>query len=92
MALAIAFVLAMSKVLRGQHQSALQAEKAGLAPENSFPLRVALCTIIAITLLGAGVMLSTGNHKGVFLLAPAAITGFLFCFIEAWVLLIEIDR
>ena len=92
LALAIAFVISMSKVLHGQHRSALQVEKAGLAPENSFRFRFLLCTIIAITLLGAGVTLSAGNEKGIFLMAPAAITAFLFCFIEAWVLLIEIDR
>ncbi len=90
--LAIAFSIVMAKVLHGQHRSALQAEKAGLAPENSFRFRIFLCKIIAIALLGAGMTLSAGHEKGAFFLAPAAVTGFLFCFMEAWVLLIEIDR
>ena len=90
--LAIAFAIVIAKVLRGQRQAALQAVKTGVSPVNSFQYRFLLCTIFAISLLGTGVTLSAGNEKGVFFLVPAAVTGFLFCFVEAWVLLIEIDR
>ncbi len=90
--LSVAFGLVIGKVLVGQRQTAVQAEESGLSPAHSFWFRVVLCSIIAISLLGAGVTLATGRDAGVFLLVPAAITGFLFCFMEAWVLLIEIDR
>jgi hypothetical protein len=40
----------------------------------------------------AGIVLATGEEKGAFFIAPAMIAGFFLAFVEAWVLLIEIDR
>ena len=90
--LAIAFATVIGKVLHSQREQAIQVVKAGLAPGNSFRFRLATCAFTAIALLAAGATLSLGHEKGVFLLVPAMVTGFLLCFVEAWVLLIEIDR
>lgn len=90
--LAVVFSIVTGTVLRRQGQDARQAVQAGLAPGNSFRLRAACCAITAVAMLMAGVMLALGNEKGAFFLVPAIVSGFLVSFVEAWVLLIEIDR
>jgi modulator of FtsH protease len=90
--LAVAFAIVIGKSLHSQRRFAVLAVQQRLAPGNSFRFRVLLCGLTALGLLLAGIMLSLGHEKGTFLLAPASVTGFLLCFLEAWVLLIEIDR
>ena len=90
--LAIVFAVVIGKSLHSQRDSAVQAVQAGLAPGNSFRFRFLLCAFIAICLLAAGVALALGHEKGAFILVPATVGGFLLSFVEAWVLLIEIDR
>src|SRR5215218_1017209 len=84
--LATAFAITIGKVLHSQHEQAIQSAKAGIAPGNSFRFRFSLCAITTIALLAAGTTLAFGNEKGAFLLVPAVVTGFLLCFVEAWVL------
>lgn len=90
--LAGAFSVVISSVLQGQRRAAVQIERAGLAPKNSFRFRLTLCALTSMAMLLAGAMLALGEEKGVFLLVPAMVSGFLISFVEAWVLLIEIDR
>ncbi len=90
--LAAAFAMVIGKSLHSQRDSAVQAIQQGLAPGNSFRFRVLLCGLTAIGLFLAAILLALGHEKGAFLLAPAMVTGFLLSFLEAWVLLIEIDR
>ena len=90
--LAIAFAIVIGKVLHSQREQAVQVQKAGLAPGNSYRLRFSLCAIAVVTLFAAGATLALGHEKGTYLLVPAVVSGFLLCFVEAWVLLIEIDR
>ena len=90
--LGIAFAIVIGKVLHSQREQAVRVEKAGLAPGNSFRFRFTACAITAVTLFAAGATLAFGNEKGMFLLVPAVVSGFLLCFVDAWVLLIEIDR
>ncbi len=87
--LAIAFAIVIGKVLHNQRE---QAEKAGLAPGNSFRFRFSVCVITTLALFAAGAALALGHEKGMFFLVPAMVTGFLLSFVDAWVLLIEIDR
>ncbi len=90
--LAIAFAIVIGKVLHNQREQARQAEIAGLAPGNSFRFRFSVCVITTLALFAAGAALALGHEKGVFFLVPAMVTGFLLSFVDAWVLLIEIDR
>jgi hypothetical protein len=90
--LGCAFAAAISTVLWRQRKRAREAVDRGLSPQHSFAFRALLCGFVALALLAAGVVLATGEEKGAFLLAPAMIAGFFLAFIEAWVLLIEIDR
>jgi hypothetical protein len=62
------------------------------SPRSSFPARAALCAITAALLLVSGAVTALGHERGVFLMLPAVIAGFLLAFLDAWVLLIEIDR
>jgi hypothetical protein len=91
-ALAAAFAIVIGKTMHSQRGSAVQAVQAGLAPGNSFRFRFLLCAMTAAFLLAAGVALALGHEDGAYFLVPAAVAGFLLSFVEAWVLLIEIDR
>lgn len=61
-------------------------------PAYSFGSRIVLCTLVALAMVAAGMTIGLGHERGVYLLVPAMICGFLLSFIDAWVLLIEIDR
>lgn len=84
--------LLLVKMLRQQRQFAVQATRDGFAPGNSFRYRAALCGVVIASLTIAGALLAINREKGMYFLAPAMVTGFLFAFLESWVLLIEIDR
>lgn len=90
--LAIAFAAFIGSILRHQRNPTVDNERHGLAPRNSFRFRFLLCAFTAGFLLAAGVVLTLGDERGVYLLVPAVILGFLLSFTDAWVLLIEIDR
>jgi modulator of FtsH protease len=90
--LGCAFTAVISVVLWRQRERAREAVDRGLSPQHSFAFRALLCVLIALALLAAGVVLATGEEKGAFFIAPAMIAGFFLAFVEAWVLLIEIDR
>lgn len=90
--LAVVFGVVIGKALHHQRGYAVQSARSGVAPGNSFRFRVALCVFTIASMATAGVLLSLGNEKGPYLLVPAMVTGFLIAFLEAWVLLIEIDR
>ena len=92
LALAIAFSIAILVVLRTQRAAIEKAGTRGPAPRSSFPARAGLCGITAALLLAAGTVTALGHERGVFLMLPAVISGFLLAFLDAWVLLIEIDR
>lgn len=86
------FGIVVGKLLHGLRGQARDAEAKGLSPGNSFWFRSGLCLATAGLILAAGLWLALGHENGVYFLVPAMIAGFLFAFIEAWVLLIEIDR
>ncbi len=86
------FATLIGVVLRNQHKRARETVKKRQSPEYSFGFRAILCTLIALGLVAAGIVLATGNEKGAFLIAPAMVAGFFLSFVDAWVLLIEIDR
>jgi modulator of FtsH protease len=90
--LAIAFAIVIAIVLRNQRAAALIAEASGVVPKSSFRARAALCAITAAFLISAGLLMAFGSERGLYLMVPAVITGFLLSFLDAWVLLIEIDR
>lgn len=90
--LALTFAILIGVVLRNQRNSAREAAERNLSPEHSFAFRSLLCAFIALALMAAGVVLAAGEEKGAFFIAPAMIAGFFLAFVEAWVLLIEIDR
>jgi modulator of FtsH protease len=90
--LAIAFAIAIGGALQSQQRHARDLEESGKAPGNSYLFRVTLCTVTAVCLLAAGIAITFEHEKGVYFLIPATIVGFLLSFVEAWVLLIEIDR
>lgn len=90
--LAIAFSIVVTIVLRKQRGISRQLEQQGLVPRSSFQMRLGLCTGTALFMLAAGVILTNGTARGVFFMVPAMIIGFFLSFLEAWVLLIEIDR
>lgn len=88
----ISFAIAIGIILRRQSEYSRQVERQGIAPPNSFRFRLALCAVIVgFLILGSG-MLIGGNTTGIYALVPAIVIGFLYSFLEAWVLLIEIDR
>lgn len=90
--LAIVFGAFIGVVLRNQSAVAVDAVRKGLTPPHSYRLRVLLCTGIALTLAGAGISLVLGHENGAYFVVPAMVLGFFLAFMEAWVLLIEIDR
>jgi hypothetical protein len=92
LALAIGFVIVVGLDLSKQRAQSAEAARSGLAPRNSFRFRVSVSALTAGFLLAAGITLSLGHERGVYFLVPAVVTGFLISFVEAWVLLIEIDR
>jgi modulator of FtsH protease len=91
LALAIVFSIVIAYVLRSQ-RAAMAADVDERSPRSSFPARAALCAITAALLLVSGAVTALGHERGVFLMLPAVIAGFLLAFLDAWVLLIEIDR
>jgi modulator of FtsH protease len=90
--IAAAFAIVIGTVLRNQRHAAADNVQRGLAPRNSFGVRIILSVITAAFLIAAGIALVLGHEKGAFLIVPAVIVGFLLAFFDAWVLLIEIDR
>jgi hypothetical protein len=92
LALAVTFSIVITFVLRSQRAAHLGGGVDERAPRSSFPARAALCGITAALLLASGAVTALGHERGVFLMLPAVITGFLLAFLDAWVLLIEIDR
>jgi len=90
--LAVAFAVVIGIVLHLQHDPAVDNERQGIAPRNSFRFRFLLCVLIAAFLSATGITLALDHENGAFLLAPAMTVGFLLAFTDAWVLLIEIDR
>lgn len=91
-ALAVTFGVVITLALRSQRATAQETAKQGLAPPHSFRFRSVLCLLIALSLLGAGIIIALGRENGAYLLVPAMVVGFFLSFMEAWVLLIEIDR
>lgn len=87
-----AFAVVAGIVLGRQRDEARRTTQQGLTPRRSFLIRVMLCAVTASFLLLAGIVLLFGRTGGAYFLAPAIIVGFLLAFLEAWVLLIEIDR
>jgi hypothetical protein len=92
LALAIMFAIVIAIVLRNQRVATLDAETRGIVPRSSFQARATLCAITAGFLIGAGIVMALGSERGIYFMVPAVISGFLLAFLDAWVLLIEIDR
>jgi len=90
--LGVVFSAFIGHLLRSQAHASIDAARQGMAPPHSFRVRVLLCLIIALTLLAAGASLALGREHGTYFLVPAMVFGFFLAFMEAWVLLIEIDR
>lgn len=89
---AIVYLVVMALASRSQRPYAHAAERGGVSPHRSFLVRTTLYVVAGLCLLASGIMLALGHENGAFLLVPAMATGFLIAFLEAWVLLIEIDR
>ncbi len=89
---AAAFTVVIGFLLGEQRTAARQTAQQGLAPRRSFLVRLVLCGIVALFLWAASIGLLRGHERAAYLLVPAMIAGFLLSFLEAWVLLIEIDR
>ena len=92
LAIALVFALVIGSVLRRQRTASRSLEQQGRIPAHSFHARVALCAVTALFLLAGGLMLLGEDARGLYVLVPAIFAGFLFSFLEAWVLLVEIDR
>lgn len=90
--IAIAFGATIGFVLRRQHGVLFSPANPVPPPPHSFQLRVVLCLVTAAALMAAGVLLALGHDRGTFALVPAMLVGFLLAFLDAWVLLIEVDR
>lgn len=54
--------------------------------------RIVLSQLSSLPYIVAGIVLLTGNPNGINWLVPAVITSFIKSFVDAWVLLIEINR
>lgn len=90
--LATIFTVVIGVSLFKQHRILHAPDNPTPPPRYSLAVRVVLCSITAMCLLSAGTAIALEHERGVFLLVPAMITGFLLAFLDAWVLLIEIDR
>lgn len=89
---AILFSIAIGKMLHQQRRTLRENARAIPAPKHSFSVRVTLCVVTAGCLLLGGLLIALGYERGLYALAPAMFAGFLLAFLDAWVLLIEIDR
>ncbi|MEZ4531735.1 MAG: hypothetical protein R2855_12025 [Thermomicrobiales bacterium] len=92
LATAIVFSATIGHVLWRQHKILFAPDNPFPPPPHSFQLRLALCLATAILLMVAGVLLTLDHERGAFALVPAMVVGFLLAFMDAWVLLIEVDR
>lgn len=89
---AIVFTIVIVTALFKQHRILHAPANLTPPPRYSFETRVVLCGFTALTLLAAGMLITLEHERGVYFLVPATIAGFMLAFLDAWVLLIEIDR
>lgn len=89
---ALVFSAVIGLTLFTQHQIFRTPNDPRKPPRFSFVIRLMFCIVSAGSLVLAGVLITLGHERGVFAMVPAMIAGFLLAFLDAWVLLIEIDR